>query len=533
MTRQINSNAILATSVFLLAWGLFCFLSVRENTIGLLSDSYIYLLLADFFSPLHSLDKDFAAYLFSSYAYPPGFPILLGLLGGGSETTALNYVIDAAFLAGAIAAYFVWLLTQGLTRIQAGTLACVFMLLPGTLLSSLGILSEHPYLLVTLVCASLMRSPFNSKNLLIAALLIGCVALIRTVGVAAIFAFTIVCVLHYASKLISRRTCVLSLAFAISPFALWSAFRKFFDFESSYSDSIVSGDYLESFIGIVHQLPINLQAFWQHFKPLLTSFDSLGSVACAMIISLMLIGWILALRKLRFDALYVLIYLCIIFAWPYPDHYGRFIFVILPLLLFYAFDGFRILLSLLMPKTRSETMNLVAGASYLLILVILSTLGSLEIIKDIYHQHGTALHHIARTPDWHLLPSHNRAEKITALEKMLGSLQKVDQLTPSTACVSSGEPHFVHFYARRRSSRPLPESADENSFERSLHHCPFVFMMAVASIPPSEFPAMYPFHRIEQEMLVLDVSFFEGDTKQGTVSTMLAATGVAKKTIGR
>ena len=531
MTRQTQLTITIALLLFSAVWGAMCFLSLRENAIGLLSDSYIYLLLTDFFSPFHSLNKEFAEYLFSHYAYPPGFPIVLGLLGGGSQLMEINYVIDAMFLGAAVTAFFVWLLTQGLSRTEAVLLACLFALLPGTLLSGLGILSEHPYLFATLFAASLLSSAKGAKHFLFAAALIGFAALIRSVGVAAIIAFAIFCIANYANGLLKRRTIIVSLVIAVLPIASWSLVRNLFGFESSYSDSIINGGYFDSLVGIVNQIPINLRAFWHHFKNLFSSFNNAGDLFPTVLISLMILGWLSALRKLRFEALYVLLYLCVILAWPYPNHYGRFILVVLPFLLYYGYDGLNTIAAIFSRKTSSLKGKLVIGACYVFGLAVLSLPTSMQIVREIQFHHGTQLQHLARTPNWHHLSGNSRAKKILALQAMLNSMQAVSSLTPVTACVASSEPHFMHFYAKRRSYKPAPASVDETRFEQSLNACPFVFMMAVSSVPPSEFPAMYPFHRIKHDMHVLDVSFFEGETKKGTVSTMLVATGEAKKTL--
>ncbi|MGR8946533.1 MAG: hypothetical protein ACU84Q_00700 [Gammaproteobacteria bacterium] len=528
MTINSKTTLTLSAGLFVSAWTLFCYLSVRDNTVGLLSDSYIYLLLADHYSPLHHLDGGFAEYLLGKYAYPPGFPILLGWLGGGSQFTITNYIVDAAFLAATVAVFFIWLVAQGLSQVKAFSVTVIFSLLPGTLLSSLGIFSEHPYMLALLIAATLLTKPVTPKRLILAAIFIGFAALIRSVGVSAIFAFALMCLSQMWGSKLARRTSALAFALALLPISAWSLVRKVNGYASNYTDSIVGGDYRETLLGIVAQLPINLRAFWHHFNLLITDLNIATSVVTGLVLIVIVVGWLAAFRRFRFEAIYVAGYFVIIFAWPYPNHFGRFITAVLPLLLYYGYVGSSELMRFSPWQTKPGSAGSIATLGYLLTLVVLALPSSAQFITEIVSAHDGRYKQIVRTPNWHLLSGHKDPTKILALTKMLKKMHVISDLTPKDACVSSSEPHFIHFYAQRRSRKPAPASVDDTGFNESLIDCPYVFMMAVSSVPPSEYPAMYPFHRIRRTMQVLDVSFFETDVKKGTVSTMLATVAEAR-----
>ena len=529
MIAAQTQRALIPIILFSLAWIFFSYLSMRDNAIGLLSDSYIYLLLADYFSPFRTFDQKFAEYLLAGYSYPPGFPILLGMLGGGADNLRANFYIDAGFLAAAGVAFYVWLTRQDIGKRVAILLAVGFFLLPVSLISSLGIFSEHPYMLAIIAAAILLTKDRPSTvKLYGAALIIGIAVLIRSVGIAAILAFILVVLLHTLRGRFAARIGAISVAIVLLPSICWSLVKIYKAYDQSYANSVVRGTVGETLDGIIAQVPINLRALWQHFIQLFGANDHLAQIICAALLCIILIGWLARLRRANFDAIYVLAYLSIILAWPYPNHFGRFLFAILPFLIFYGFDGTRLVLSQLLTSASNKTRDLLAGTCLSAMIIVLAAPTSAQIVKEIVTPEKADLAMLVRTPNWHLLKPASRESKVLALEKMLDSLTKARRLTPKNACISSSEPHYVHYFARRRSVKPPPADSANSRFSAALAACPFVFMMSVASYPPSEFPIMYPFYRIEKEMRVLDVAFFGTDTKRGTVRSMLAATGKAR-----
>ncbi|MEM7465819.1 MAG: hypothetical protein AAF387_02935 [Pseudomonadota bacterium] len=502
---------------------LFSYLSIRNNALGLLSDSYIYLLLADYFSPFYRLDRDFAEYLLTNYAYPPGFPILLGVLGGGSERFPLNYAIDAIFLAATISAFYFWLLAQGMKSFFALGFCVLFAMLPGTLISSLGIFSEHPYMLLIGLAMLLVSMKPTLKRLLLAAALIGLAALIRTVGIAAILAFMVWIFANRRVIKLGQPAKVAVLILAIAPTVFWGVIKSISGYSTSYTESLVAGNIAKTIENLIHQVLINGRAFSQHFSALLSGEASNTQIAVAALMIFVATGLLVRLKGKHFDAYYVTIYLSVIFVWPYPDHFARFIFVILPYLLFYAFAAFQLILACALPGAKKLLPEKIASLLFLLAIVALAYPASTLMLHEVVINSNSELVDYVRTPMWHLDRTGTRkAEKIGHLASILESLERVRTHTPEDACVSSPEPHFVHFFARRRSTKPASKQAGDELFEQQLVTCPYVFMMAVASTPPSGYPPMYPFYRIQQRMRVLDAEFFEDRTKSGTVRSMLS-----------
>lgn len=85
-------------------WSAVClwliFRAVRPNFDGLLSDGYIYLLMADGFGFYGSGSESIALeFLFSHYAFPPLFPLFLAATGAAVSSPAWTFALNAGVLA--------------------------------------------------------------------------------------------------------------------------------------------------------------------------------------------------------------------------------------------------------------------------------------------------------------------------------------------------------------------------------------------------------------------------------------------------
>ena len=515
--------------LFLIAWSFLSYLSLRDNVIGLLSDSYIYLLLSDFFSPHRTLDSSFAEYLLANYSYPPGFPIVLGALGGGSMNLTSNYLIDAGFLAGTIAVFYTWLTCQSTGKIVALSLSVVFLLLPVTLLSGLGIFSEHLFMLAVLLAALLLSTTQPSRSkLYTAAAIIGFATIVRTIGIAALFAFAVSLFVQRRNHATPWPRIFLCLLIAIAPSVCWSVIKSLNGYEQSYVDSVMYNSYWETTTSVLKQVPINLRAMWHYTGSILGNGVTFAKYIHLFICVVIVLGWLQRIRECSFDSVYVLAYLGIILVWPYPNHMERFLLVLLPFLLFYATVGMGNISRLVGDKPDNTAVKSITGIALCSLLALTAAPKTISIIRDIVSPPDVDFAALVKTPNWHTTPENVRERKLMALEKIVESMNAIEQLTPADACISSGEPHYMHYFARRRSNKPPPKTASDEIFEKRLSDCPFIFMMSVASHPPSEFPPMYPFYRVQNTMEVLDVAFFDNERKKGTVRSMLVATGAAR-----
>ncbi len=520
-SRVNYRNLRTAAIIFMFSLTLYAYISVRDNFLGLLSDAYIYLLLADFFSPWSTLDIDLALSLFRSYPYPPGYPLLLAALGGGSQHGSFNYWIDAVLLAAAIAAYFLWLRRQNEPLLVAGLLALSFATMPATLLSSMGLLSEHPYLLGILLAALCLTNTRLKYATVCAALLIGICTLIRSVGLAAGFALFV----HAFPRITIRHTLLLVFC-TVAFFAFWLLVKQIFHLDVGYFGSINYAFSDKPVTNLVHQLEINTQAFWLSFvSSFRTTENIVAKLACAGLLCSAGIGFYKRFRDRQFDAIYVAAYCGILAVWPYPEHFQRFIFVIMPFVLYYALLGSRAIARI----SRSPIDELAICSIFFALVILMLLPTTLNIFNTVRNYSDKATYGLVRTPQWHRLPNKDVPSTMHQLARIVHSVGEIQLAVPTHACVTSVESHLVQFYAKRISQKPLPNQVNKRTFEIQLDKCPYIFMVAAQSSPPSGYPPMYPYHRITEHMDVLQVSYFdEHDQSDYTVLTMLAKARTGK-----
>ena len=126
------ARLLVAGPVAILTAPLLLFLAAKGDFTGLMSDTPIYVLLADHFSPSYA-SADWFSFLFARYPFPPLYPIVLGLLGGGSQHIVWTHLIGALMISLCAGAYCYWLLQQDWTNRLAVLQTLVFVLLPITL----------------------------------------------------------------------------------------------------------------------------------------------------------------------------------------------------------------------------------------------------------------------------------------------------------------------------------------------------------------------------------------------------------------
>lgn len=314
----------------------------HEDTSGFLTDDGLYLLMADFFSPYYD-GNIFVDFLVMEQArFPPVFPILIALLGGGSWNMGpAHLATGACFLLSALM-LFLWI-RRTLPASQAA-LGCllVYALLPETLIYVLELRSEFLYIALTLTVLFLLQSARRSENhqhelLCGAAALVGLCIGTRTIGVCLFAAFAI----HLFLERTKRKT--LYLALAAAPPVFWYVIKTI----NGYSNFYVR-DMLQFTTGdgawqlITNDIPRNawlmLTAWGRHFGIDTDSSWILQGVA-ALLLLLAIRGFWHRIRAREPDTYYVIFYILIIAVWPYPDHIVRFVYPLIPIALLYIFTG--------------------------------------------------------------------------------------------------------------------------------------------------------------------------------------------------
>jgi hypothetical protein len=125
-----------------IAFQFYVFLNARDTLANINSDGAVYVLQADVFSPWQGNSFPATAHLFETYAFPPLYPMLLGLFGGGTANPAQNYLVGAACLAVAVGFVCAWLCRRRVPLVGAVSIALLTMATPAAIFIAMDIASE-------------------------------------------------------------------------------------------------------------------------------------------------------------------------------------------------------------------------------------------------------------------------------------------------------------------------------------------------------------------------------------------------------
>ena len=330
---MVMAAKILLVSAWLVAAISLVTIASFNNTAGALADDAIYLLMADWFGGLVGHSVENSNFVWPVAQFPPVYPMVLGFLGGTTAHLAYAHAITATFsVLGAYVAYKWMRANNSLSAVSCLTVAVWWLMLPKTTFSSVEAMSEPLYVLLTFVALVLYERPRDHDRY--DWLLVFCVvltALTRTIGIALVIAFLIA---HWRSK---RRYRIATFVGVLTPICLWGYLSATF----FYGERVYVGEPLKYFsansvTGIFHTMFVRWPGvFWEAWVgQFMVSVNPIVRMLCTVILAGALIGFTRRLIKLKIDSIYVGLYLVILWFWPYLDHIHRFIWPLMPLLLF-------------------------------------------------------------------------------------------------------------------------------------------------------------------------------------------------------
>ena len=124
--------------------------AVQGSVAGLAVDDAFYLLMAD--RQFGHLDGEPGLLaLLATRSYPPLYPLVLGLFGGGSDSLLAASITNAALILMWVACLLAWLLRAGVAPAGAALLALAAAFAPFTLYHAQVLWSEHLYLLLQML----------------------------------------------------------------------------------------------------------------------------------------------------------------------------------------------------------------------------------------------------------------------------------------------------------------------------------------------------------------------------------------------
>ncbi len=313
----------------------------HAGLVSFFSDSAHYLLMARYLSPWHEASPAVVA-AWPRQDFPPFFPFILAILGAAYDYT-LAHVLTALFLLLSIPLIFIFARSMFAANHQALLIVFIFCLSPSAWLNSMGILSEPLYLFLSLATLIFFdKSDLSRKaNLFIFGLLLALLVLTRTIGVAMLAAFIVICIVKWRRGSLDGPYFVIPVFFSLAVIAAsWWAHNTVVP--SVYIDQIggLLGSETEK-IRVSWDLKEQLAAFHDNWLGGLLYYWTDQTLPAQSIILLAglfsLLGLCIRVGQGKLNAIYVLLYLLVLFLWPYPEYIGRFIYPILCLLIMYSF----------------------------------------------------------------------------------------------------------------------------------------------------------------------------------------------------
>jgi hypothetical protein len=406
---------------------------------GLHSDEAIYLLLADYYSPWLDKNNDLLfTFVLSQSWFPPGYPLLLALLGGGSDTIPIAHFINTTFLAVSLICYASWLRRSG-HELASLLFPSLFALSPYVLIFSLGIFSEFVFLAILLAVLYLHENGSRSKKtLLTISLLVATAPLIRTAAIALLLAWLI-------NLLRSNHPYrIRYILITVLPFLLWSFWKQFNGIGHNYIRLVIDGvkhQDLSYLLDTPLYVASRIAPGWNEYFGTAT-----GPWYWVILFLLILatVGMVLRLYEGKLDAIFTLLYFLIVLFWPYPQFITRFLLPVIPLLIFYSYLATSELMRFMFGNTGSKSSWIVAlilgvsiyiptGSILIRYCQLVSLYGNNSVTQDFY-----------REPDLQ-----NAIEENEIRKKIISGLAHLNKHMDNNACIHSTATALTMFYTRR------------------------------------------------------------------------------------
>lgn len=493
-STSIATGLLLLAGVILLLGVYFYFAASNPNS-GSFSDSVRYLFMADYY---RGTPNALTVQMARESMFPPAFPFVLAVFGAGTEAITTAHTVTTLTLLLSCGMYFWWLSTQQLT-VNEGLMALVLLLLlPGVFLHSLLIISEFLFLAMVLgSLAAMEKSRSADYWILIAAVLVGLSITTRTIGIALLPGLFLAC------RSLGYRKLILAAGLSLGPYVLWQLMR-----DSSLAGRGYVGVfslYLEQFslVEIFQNLGYQLQMIWQSW---IRIFDRLLAFQVVVLHSLLLIivapVFVSRLVRLKYEAVFLLVYLGIILLWPFPKELERFMIMLVPIFLFYC---------LLFIKHAVRKFELSAISHMLKAgifgVILISITPSLFGILHRYSMPAPEELNVHRfSKSWYEQASDSNtiltAQKFESLYQLLWA---VDDHLSEDECVYTTARDIVTLYSRRE-GKNLPKDLYRNADDgyrldiTELDQCDYVLMIALQPVQVPAYVSMYPIQALGEHM---------------------------------
>jgi hypothetical protein len=309
-------------------------IAANPGSIGF-SDSADYLFFADFYLNQFAGNTRFHLLEFyRSTRFPPLYPFVLAVFGGGSETLQRVHIVSFVILVGMLALLWAWIRRETRNPALSLSITALVALSPGLFLLALNPVSEPMAMALTWL-AFLLAAHGNpaARPYLVIGLIAGLSTLVRSINIALVLAIPVWLLLQRAS--IGKWLAGTATAFL--PFVAWLGYRRAIPDADSYLDGLKLDYIVKELGGWPELLYVHPWTLIKGFaKNLDHSPDALSISASVVILVLAAIGWWSRARMKTLDAIFTAFYIAIILVWPFPSEAARFMTFLFPVMLLYA-----------------------------------------------------------------------------------------------------------------------------------------------------------------------------------------------------
>jgi hypothetical protein len=316
---------------------IYCYLGLHNPYVGFQADDALYLLMADVYSPYFEATLPVYDHVRRYSQLPTLFPLLLGLLGAGTDNLPAARLGVAGFMVLAHLLFYLWLRSLAVPRKDALPIVALHSLLPITLIHVSDLWSEGLYLCFTFLALLAFRYAQSNRLSVVssvwAGLVVGCAIATRTVGVAFVPALLLVC---YRGTF---KGAALACA-ALAVFLALIANLGMGDAGHSYTDLLISSFSEDTAARVYAQLATAASTAWHGFAYDLLQLSDLSigqQFLVAALLGLGFVGFVASIRQTPCEAIYVASYCSIVAIWPFPEIMNRFLFPLLPFWFYFAY----------------------------------------------------------------------------------------------------------------------------------------------------------------------------------------------------
>lgn len=481
----MDALAWLALAVVALAW------SASDYLPDFGGDAAVYWLTANYWSP-YATALPTASQVAAASTYPPLYPAVLALLGGGISIRYAHY-LTAAILVVALWVVRTFYRRLGIPAFTASILTFLFALLPIVRWEALDLHSEPLYL--ALSCAALVLAlDRDGRELSLARLSLLGVAvagalLTRTVGIALLGAVAI-----HAFRLRSRAWFL--------PLAL-GAGAWIYEASSAHS----TGSYLHLFAQHFAQSDEPLTLIWQSFLggylAGVIGPDTphwLMTVTTALL-PLFLIGMVWRAYCGFLDGYYALLYLVIILVWPFPAESTRLLMPIFPVIL-----GQTAALLASCKLSFTQSLRTVPVPAMVLVLALITVPDTIRVAVRLATPVAPGGATFKRFRDWYDPDPRQATYMLGTYVAMHGILAEIPKYVPEGDCVFAIKPSIVNLFGQRQAYLPPLPDVPEDAFIGAVaeHNCHYFLLLNFAS--PTVPVNMYPYARVAAHLNILAVA---------------------------